>query len=91
MIADYIKRERESTQKQYIRETDRQTDRQTDREREREREKDMNWLKHRNSSISVILDLHISLLIGDYIERKRDRKSKRKIERDREREREIKQ
>ena len=33
----------------------------------------MKWWKHRNDTLSTIWDLHIFLLIGDYIERVRER------------------
>ena len=51
-----------------------------ERERARERERlcpSVKWWKHRNSTISVIWDLHISLSIGDCIERetKREREA----------------
>ena len=53
--------------------------------RERERERlcpSVKQCKHRNGTISIIQDLHISLSIGDCIER--ERKRKRAQERERE-------
>ena len=57
-------------------------------ERERAREKGyvhpQNSGKQRNGTISVIQDLHISLSIGDCIERERERMRERERERERE-------
>ena len=56
------------------RERERETERERDRERESKRERlcpSVKQWKHRNGTISVIPDLHISLLIGDCIERER--------------------
>ena len=47
-----------------------------ERERERESERlcpSVKWWKHRNGTISIIQDLHVSLLIGVCIERKSKR------------------
>ena len=60
-------------------------DRGLHRERAREREKlcpSMKWWKHRNCAISIIQDLHISLLIGECIERESERERESKRERD---------
>ena len=63
------------------REREREREREKrEREREREREKQererlcpsVKWWKHGNGTISVIWDLHISLLIGDCIEIERE-------------------
>ena len=59
-------------------------ERAREREIEQERERlcpSVEWWKHRNGTISIIWDLHISLSIGDCIEREQER------ERDRARER----
>ena len=48
----------------------------------------MKWVKPRNGTISIILDLHIVLSIGDYIERQRERKREGERERQRDRKRE---
>ena len=66
--------------------------RERERESKRERESlcpSVKWWKHRNSTVSIIHDLHISLSIGDCIERERERERERAREREREREREA--
>ena len=57
------------------------------RERESKRERlypSVKWWKHRNCTICVLQDLHISLWIGDCIERTRERERAREEERERE-------